>query len=42
MRRHHSIIIILTIAVTAFAGTWWALRSPYYSLYQIGKAIHTP
>lgn len=40
MRRFWVMALVLALAVAAFAGTWWALKSPYYSLYQIGKAIH--
>ncbi len=40
MRRGLVLTLVLLLAAGAFGGTWWALNSPWYSLYQIGKAIH--
>lgn len=40
MRRSSLLIFLLVLALAGFGGTYWFLKSPYYSLYQIGKAIH--
>ena len=40
MRRASFLVLIFILAAAGFGGTYWFLKSPYYSLYQIGKAIH--
>ena len=40
MRRAFYVILIIALAGAGFGGTWWALRSPQFALYQIGKSIH--
>jgi hypothetical protein len=34
------IILFVALCAAAFGGSWAFFKSPYYSLYQIGKAVH--
>jgi hypothetical protein len=40
MRRAWVWILLVFLAAGCFTAAWTFLRSPYWSLYQIGKAIH--
>ena len=40
MRRSAFLVFLLALGLIGFGGTYWLLNSPYYSLYQIGKAIY--
>ena len=40
MKRLAPVALFVVLAAGGFWGAWYFLHSPYYSLYQIGKAIH--
>ncbi|KIX11929.1 DUF2939 domain-containing protein [Dethiosulfatarculus sandiegensis] len=40
MRRTWLVILFVALCAAAFGGSWVFIKSPYYSLYQIGKAVH--